>query len=1182
MVKKIFLTLFFLLVVGVKCAYADVIGFIWAIGVFIVDTIWAHPIIAAVTTVSIGYSLYEASKLDKLKAPSAKYSAPIIDNTYSNEGIVPLLYGGPIVVGGNIIWESDPGTTMQRFLAFSIGEVANIGNVKIDDVHIGDLTGCSYTAYYGTAGQAVDSRAAGAVKGLHHVVYIAATITAGDKVSSNPIVSAEITGRKIQTWNSTAEDWTTNSLAYSKNPAAIVRDYLLLSSVLGGCGVPSAYVDDESFGEISEICDELVDNGAGGTEKRYELDIIIDTRHAALDNLDKMMITFNAGLIHSGATYKLVIEKSAETAVQAFTEDNIIKGTFVYGYGKADETPNKMGVEWIEALEPKNPKRIAWAEDELDQDIRGVRDDKIEMYGIIRQSQALRQAKKILYDRKLNDIWCQFECNMSAMHCEPFDVTSVTHTRPNWTAAAFRIMEMNEVDFGRAKFLLQAYNESVLDDAYGATFDNWDYGAPVNPYLPIPDATDLAISEIGWRNAEGTYVIHIDVSWTAPPSRREDIDMYVIELKKASDNYLDIGQAPASATTYRINLNLEAGVAYTVRIKTKSKEGIISDGAVSNTITLVGKNRAPSDVSGFVYSWGSELEITWNFVVGTDIAGYEVRDEDANWGTDGVHLIYRGSVNRKILIPSTRAPGTYYVKAYNTGLVYSETATSIVPTNSVPSTPLVTLTNWFGFAILDWTDDSEPDIQYYQVYKSTSNLWTGEETLYSKISGKSAPIQGKAPVDAVADAADATSITDADLIGKGVDYFVGDKIKQTSGTYENQEALITAFDNTTGKVTVASWPSGTPSVADNFVLKDRAYFKVRGVDRYGPGTFSSSVPIDFVQLSAGEIGDEIISARKVTTGELITLTAQIKDAIINSAKILDLDADKINVGTLTGFTIQTATSGSRVLMDTDKLVCYDDAAAEVFKVLITGDDVGDVIFGSASDTAKQMKWDKSENNLYLRGSPISSVLIASAANVTYYVSTSGDDGNAGTSGSPFRTIQHAVDLFPKIINHNYTIYLQDSLTYDEEVTLSGFSGSGRIGIYSASNNEALVLWNSDAATFNLYCLDCDIFIHIQGISFMHKTIAMPCIGMLRCQNAWIIECGFSDNGVGGANSAGCKLGWGRYYIDDLDDYDANKCTYGVWGTLSAHVGYLDTVFGDTTFLADNGAIITAGVIDPTP
>ena len=680
MSKKIFfLTLYFLLFVAIKEACANPVGFAIAFVVsFIATTIVLHPIIAAM----IAYSIYSSSKN---KPNSSKYVSSVIENAISNEGIVPIIYGGPILVGGTILWQSSPGTTVQRFLGLCIGEVSAITDVLIDDQAIAGLSGCSYTAYYGTSTQTVDSRGVATVKGLRNIAYLALTITSGDKVSSNPVVACRVTGRKIQTWNTGAQDWTTNAVSASKNPAAIIRDYLLLSSVLGGCGVPAAYVDDTSFGDFSETCDEDINNGAGGTENRYELDIIIDTQRSALDNLALFLVTCNAALIRSGATYKIAVEKSGETAVMAFTEDNIIKGTFSYGYGKAEETPNKVGVEWISALEAKNPKRLAWAEDELDQEIRGIHEEKTEAYGIIRQSQASRLAKKRLYEKKLNDIWCELESNMEAMHCEPIDVVSVTHSRPNWTTAAFRVMEINETDFGRAKYLLKAYNSSVLDDKHGSTFDDWDYGSPPNPYTPVTDVTGIVLTEVGWRNADGIHIAHIDVAWVAPATKKEFLDGYIIELKKGSDDYIVVGSAPLSALEYRINLNLEIDVTYYVRIKTRNTEGIISDGTVSTAIALVGKDTAPSNVSAFIVKKFRDFIVCkWTKVTDVDVQKYEIR-KGTSWGSAGIVAtpVYGDELSiRDIRIGTSQS---YWIKAIDNSGNYSNTAKeAIVTVGNIP------------------------------------------------------------------------------------------------------------------------------------------------------------------------------------------------------------------------------------------------------------------------------------------------------------------------------------------------------------------------------------------------------------------------------------------------------------------------------------------------------------------
>ena len=934
MIKKILLLFAFFQFFIVTYAYAGVVGgaigaAIWSIGVMIVDYAWVHPFITAFTVASIAYSLASGSKADKLGASGSKYTSRSIENTFSNEGIVPIIYGGPILVGGNIIWQSEPGTTVQRFIGFCIGEVSSVSNIIIDEKDIATLSGCSYTAYTGTSTQTVDARGSATVKGLRDVCYVAATITAGDDVSSNPTLGAKITGKKVALWDAGIHQWTA-SKAFSKNPSAIIRDYMGLSVVLGGCGVSSSFIDDDSFGDFYEHCAEGVSNGSGGTEERYELTIALDTKHSALDNLAKMLITCNAQLIRSGATYKIVYEKSGETSVMAFTEDNIDNDTFNYGYGKSDEIHNKIGVEWISPLEIKNPKRIAWAEDELDQDIRGIRESKIEMYGIIRQSQASRQANKILYEGKLNDIWCEFESTIEAMHCEQYDIVSVTHSRPNWDTALFRIMSITEANFGRAKYVCNAYNSSVLDDGFGSTFDDWDSGNPPNPYEAVVDVTNIALSETGWVNVDGTWVVVVDVSWTAPATNRDLLNNYIIELAKSGGSYTQYGIADKSATTFRISSGLNSGQTYNIKVKTQSVKNIISTGRISNPITLVGKSTNPSNVSSFTSSWGKNLELSWAIVTDSDLSGYEIRDEDANFGTDDAHLIYRGLANKKVLIPSSRAPGTYWLRSINSSGKYSITSAQITPVNAAPAIPLsLTADIVFNIARLCWTDDTATDIEYYDVYYSKTNAWAGEEKLFGKVPGRNCTIQGESSQNGMSDANGAANtdyVTDLDLAGWGPDYWRGSYIEIISGTGVGEELKVSAYATATGKFTMDDNWVAPPDTTSKFFLHPVRYYKVRGVDGFGAGNFTSAVEVKYIEFTEGMLGDQIITARKVYAGEVITLSAQIKDAIIQNAHIIDLSADKITAGSLT-ITVNVGSAGKIVLDGANDVIKVYDASS---------------------------------------------------------------------------------------------------------------------------------------------------------------------------------------------------------------------------------------------------------------
>ncbi|MCK5641375.1 MAG: hypothetical protein KAJ19_11275, partial [Gammaproteobacteria bacterium] len=548
------------------------------------------------------------------------------------------------------------------------------------------------------------------------------------------------------------------------------------------------------------------------------------------------------------------------------------------------------------------------------------------------------------------------------------DVGTVTHDLPGWTAKLYRIMKITEEgDFTR-HVVLKEETPSIHNDSMSSVIESYDYGSPSNPYAPVTDVTNLQISEATYYlDKDGKVGSDINASWTAPTDdTKRFIKYYQIELKKGAGDYEVVAVIGKSATSYTI-VGVEAEVAYYVRVKIISSNDVVSDGSASAELTVNGKVALPTNVANFAYTFTNEIVLTWDKLADKDLWGYEIRTEDANWGVQSAALIFRGLANKfTIVTPASRAPGTYYIKAYDRSGNFSDAAQSVTPTNTIPSIPTIAATQWFGFAKIEWTDSADTDLQYYEIYKSHTNAWGGEEFLEVRVPGIAGILQGNDPVDATADAANSTSITDAEIAGKGADYFVGDIIVQTSGTHKDQETTVTAYNTTTGQVTVASWPSGTPDVGDTFALKDRAYYKVRAVDTYGPGTFSSAATINFTPLTESELGDEIISARKLTTGELITLTAQIKDAIITTAKILSLNADKINVGTLTGFTIQTATSGSRVVLTPNSLICYDDAANEVFKVLTSGADVGDVIIGDFAGN-KGIKWDKSAATFSIRG-----------------------------------------------------------------------------------------------------------------------------------------------------------------------------------------------------------------------
>lgn len=101
-----------------------------------------------------------------------------------------------------------------------------------------------------------------------------------------------------------------------------------------------------------------------------------------------------------------------------------------------------------------------------------------------------------------------------------------------------------------------------------------------------------------------------------------------------------------------------------------------------------------------------------------------------------------------------------------------------------------------------------------------------------------------------------------------------------------------------------------------------------------------------------------------------------------------------------------------------------------------------------------------ENTITDHTAQLLKVPFKTTSDITYYVSTTGNDANDGlTSGTPFRTIQHVIDILSQIINHSVTVNVSNG-TYSENVNIAGFSGKGSININGDTSVSSTRIVNS--------------------------------------------------------------------------------------------------------------------------
>lgn len=464
-------------------------------------TLFGATLFASVVTgAALGYTLFDQR---------SEYSSPTYDfgplqNTRSQLLPVPVIYGRN-KVAGNIIYQSEPGKTINMLVALGEGEIQSVTDIRANDIPIGDVKDATYTVYYGTGTQAADARNANG-EPLHYTAYVACTFTANEQISgSAPTVTAIVEGLKVDVWTGSA--WVKQ---YSRNPAYCLLDFLTSSRY--GLGIPVAKIDQESFKAVAAYCDELVDG-----EPRFQLDIVIDSQQEGPDAISAILATFGGFLVYSDGMIRLRVDRS-EAPVQAFTMDNIVEGSFSYAKAKRKDVPNRIAVEFIDPNAPEG----AWerskivAEDEVDQDLRGELNEKvIQLWGITRHTQAGRMARFYLDSARLCNTFCEFRVGIGALACEVGDIVKVSHDVPGWSEKLFRVLSIEEDENDEMKLSCREYDPGIYHDLGVLYTPPAAPGLP-NPFARPPHVTNLQATEQSKQLGDGSYIPEILLTWGKP------------------------------------------------------------------------------------------------------------------------------------------------------------------------------------------------------------------------------------------------------------------------------------------------------------------------------------------------------------------------------------------------------------------------------------------------------------------------------------------------------------------------------------------------------------------------------------------------------------------------------------------------------------------------------------------
>jgi len=230
------------------------------------------------------------------------------------------------------------------------------------------------------------------------------------------------------TWDGAT--WVTK---WSANPIWCIRDLLTNKRYGAGNFIEASHIDDTLLVEMANYCDELVpvEEGSEGKEKRFRLDVVLDTASRVPDIMNGLAVSFRCNPFYSAGKIKLQIDK-AETPTQLFTMGNIIDDSFSESFSPLKTIFNMVEIQF--ANKDRNYER----------DTRGISDDasliageplrrkQFGLFGIARESQAMRMGKYFLNLSKYCTRMIGFKAGIDSIACQVGDVINFQHDVPVW------------------------------------------------------------------------------------------------------------------------------------------------------------------------------------------------------------------------------------------------------------------------------------------------------------------------------------------------------------------------------------------------------------------------------------------------------------------------------------------------------------------------------------------------------------------------------------------------------------------------------------------------------------------------------------------------------------------------------------------------------------------------------
>ena len=297
-------------------------------------------------------------------------------------------------------------------------------------------------------------------------------------------------------------DGTFQAATWTNDPAWCLYDLLINERY--GAGIPESTLDKYDFFAISQYCSELVDDGRGGHEPRFSLNLLINSRDEVYNVIQQMTAIFRGISYYGAGTLQLLQDKPTDPSY-LLGPSNVVDGVFTY-QGTSQKARHTVAVVAWQDYDTRGNVQYEYVEDHDAVAKFGIIKKDIKAIGCYSQGQAHRIGKWALLSEQALTETCSFSVGIeSGIMLRPGMVVDIADPTKSGVRRSGRVKSATTTQ-------VTTDSDSNLTAALAVN----------NPKLSVLLSTGLVeqrdVSDGGITITGGTAVIDVDSAFSEAPA----------------------------------------------------------------------------------------------------------------------------------------------------------------------------------------------------------------------------------------------------------------------------------------------------------------------------------------------------------------------------------------------------------------------------------------------------------------------------------------------------------------------------------------------------------------------------------------------------------------------------------------------------------------------------------------